>query len=175
MIGWLCVAFGTALGTAVAPVISIEVFVVGLASALPDMHWLLLGAVVAAGQVGGKLFYYLGARGSIRLPAPLYKRLHRERVREPSPRRERWQLRTKRFRRWLETVRERCHRHPFWMNSTYAVSSLVGLPPFMATTVLAGIVRMRIGVFLTTGLVGRCIRFSLLAAAPTLVTTWLPG
>lgn len=175
MFGWLCVAFGVAFGSAVAPVISIELFVISFASATPGMHWLLIGAIVAAGQVAGKLLYYLGARGSIRLPKPLHDRLHRERVREPSARRERWQAMTKRIRRWLEALRERCHRHPYWMNGTYGVSSVVGLPPFMATTVLAGLVHMRIGVFLTTGLLGRFIRFSVLAAAPAVFTAWLPG
>jgi membrane protein YqaA with SNARE-associated domain len=161
---WLCVSLGVAFGTALVPVMSVEVFVLGLASSEIEIPWLAVGAVVATGQVAGKLLYYLAARGSIRLPAVLHERLHRPR--RPSPARDRWRLRTKRVRMWLEALRERCHRHPYWMASTYSVSSVLGLPPFMATTVLAGLARMRMATFLTTGLIGRFVRFSLLAAAP---------
>lgn len=171
MIGWLCLAFGIALGVAVAPVFSVEVFVISLASttAIP---WLLIGATVATGQVAGKTVYYLGARGSIRLPAPLHRRLHKQRA--PSALRSRWHARNARIRGWIDGLRERCQRHPYWLNGTYGVSSVIGLPPFMATSVLAGLMRMRPGVFITTGIVGRFIRFSALAAAPAVFTAWLP-
>lgn len=171
MIGWLFLAFGVALGVAVAPVFSVELFVISLASttAIP---WLLIGASVATGQIAGKTVYYLGARGSIQLPAPLHRRLHRQR--ESSALRIRWQAKSARIRGWVEGLRERCQRHPYWLNGTYGVSAIIGLPPFMATSVLAGLMRMRLGVFLTTGIVGRFIRFSALAAAPALFTAWLP-
>ncbi|WP_199431903.1 hypothetical protein [Qaidamihabitans albus] len=170
MFGWLCVTLGVAFGSAVVPLISIEVFVIGLVSSDPGIPWLAVGAVVAVGQIAGKLLYYLAARGSIRLPAFLHDRLHRQRP--PSPRREAWRLRTKRLRRWVEALRERCHRHPHWMTSTYGISSVFGLPPFMATTVLAGLVRMRMSTFVSAGLLGRFIRFSALAAAPAVFAGW---
>ncbi|MFC4001130.1 hypothetical protein ACFS2C_07775 [Prauserella oleivorans] len=166
MLTWLCITFGVAFGSAVIPVISIEVFVIGLMTSGNSIPWLAVGAVVATGQILGKLLYYLAARGSIRLPEFLHCRLHRERP--PSPRRHRWRLRTKKLRGWLDTLRERCHRHPHWMASTYGVSSVVGLPPFMATTVLAGLVRMRMSTFVTAGLLGRFVRFSALAASPAM-------
>lgn len=178
MIGWLFLAFGIALGVAVAPIFSVEVFVVSLASttAIP---WILIGAAVATGQVAGKTVYYLGARGSIRLPAPLHRHLHRQR--QPSARWTRSRAKssrlrgwTDRIRGWIDGLRERCSRHPYWLNGTYGVSALVGLPPFMAITVLAGLLRMRPSVFITTGLAGRFVRFSALAAAPALFTAWLP-
>lgn len=174
MFSWLFVAFGVSVGSAVAPVISAEVFVLSLASASPGLPWLLVGAIVAIGQVAGKLVYYLGARGSIRLPKPLHNHVHRaRRTREPSVWRDRWHARTKRIRGWLEALRERCHRHPQWMHSAYGLSSVFGLPPFMATTVLAGLMRMRLGAFLATGILGRFVRFSALAAAPALFTAWM--
>jgi membrane protein YqaA with SNARE-associated domain len=77
------------------------------------------------------------------------------------------------MRSWVEAITERCHRHPHWMFSTYAFSSVVGLPPFMATTVLAGLARMPLSAFLTTGLIGRFVRFSVLAASPALITHWM--
>lgn len=178
MIGWLFLAFGIALGVAVAPIFSVEVFVVSLASttAIP---WILIGAAVATGQVAGKTLYYLGARGSIRLPAPLHRHLRRQH--QPSARWSRWRAKSGRIRGWLdglrawiEKLRERCRCHPYWLNGTYGVSALIGLPPFMAITVLAGLLRMRPSVFITTGLAGRFVRFSALAAAPAMFTAWLP-
>lgn len=171
MFGWLCVAFGVAFSSALLPLVSVELFVIGLVASSPSMHWLIIGGVVAAGQVTGKLIYYLAARGSIKLPKLLHTRLHRERP--PTARRERWRARTKRVRMWVDRVRERCHRHPHWMTGTYGVSSILGLPPFMATTMLAGFVRMRMSMFLTAGLVGRFVRFSAIAAAPAVFTGWL--
>ncbi|PRX51060.1 membrane protein YqaA with SNARE-associated domain [Prauserella shujinwangii] len=170
MFGWLCVTLGVAFGSAVVPLISVEVFVLGLVTSDPDLPWPAVAAVVAVGQIAGKLLYYLAARGSIHLPRFLHDRLHRERP--PSPRRDAWRLRTKRLRRWVEALRERCHRHPHWMTSTYGVSSVLGLPPFMATTVLAGLVRMRMSTFVAAGLVGRFLRFSVLAAAPAVFAGW---
>jgi membrane protein YqaA with SNARE-associated domain len=49
---------------------------------------------------------------------------------------------------------------------------VLGLPPFMATSVLAGMVRMSLGAFLGAGLVGRFIRFSVLAASPAICAGW---
>ncbi|MGW4485489.1 hypothetical protein ACWEOE_16830 [Amycolatopsis sp. NPDC004368] len=169
--GWLFLTLGVAFGSAIVPLVNAELFVVGLCASQHNPHWLWLGAAVAVGQMAGKLFYFLAARGSIRLPAFLHDRLHRERP--PSARRDRWHRRTKVLRSKIEALRERCRRHPHWMTGTYGVSSLLGLPPFMATSVLAGMVRMRLVTFLTAGLAGRWIRFSLLAAAPAVFTGWL--
>jgi membrane protein YqaA with SNARE-associated domain len=171
LLPWLGIALGIAFGSAVVPFLSIELFVIGLAAQEPQISCLLLGAVVAVGQVGGKLLYYYAGRGSIHLPAFLHRA-----PREPKPptaRRARWQLRTKRVRAWVDGVRAKCERHPHWMVGTYAVSSVVGLPPYMATVVLAGLVRMRLSTFLGAGLAGRFIRFSLLAASPPLFAGWL--
>ena len=171
MLGWCCVSAGIAFGSALLPLISVEIFVLGLVTREPGLPWLAIGVAVAIGQLAGKLPYYLAARGSLHLPAFLHRRAKDEPV--MTPRRERWRQRTKRMRSWVEAVTERCHRHPHWMFSTYAISSLVGLPPFMATSVLAGLARMSLATFLTTGLVGRCIRFSILAASPALLTHWI--
>jgi membrane protein YqaA with SNARE-associated domain len=171
MLGWFCLTLGVAFGSALVPVISIEVFVLGLMSSQPAVQWFLVGAAVALGQVAGKLLYYLAARGSIRLPPVLHDRLHRERP--PARWRDRLRAHTKWLRGKLEAVRERCHRHPHWMTGTYAVSSLLGLPPYMATTVLAGLADMRMSTFIAAGVTGRFIRYSVLAASPALFNAWL--
>lgn len=170
VIAWLGLTLGVAFSSALLPLISIEIFLVGLVTQQPHIPWLVLGAVVAIGQVAGKLIYYYAARGSLHLP----KFMHRKSRlgAEPSARRERWRLRTKRVRAWIETLREKCHRHPHWMFGTYGLSSVLGLPPFMATSVLAGMVRMKLSAFLSAGLVGRFIRFSVVAASPALFAHW---
>lgn len=168
MFAWLAVALGVAFGSALLPLISIEIFLVGLAVQQPHIPWLCLGAVVAVGQVAGKLLYYFAAKGDLRLPDFMHRG---ERL--ATPRRIAWRRRTKRLRMWVEYLREKCHRHPRWMVGTYGVSSVFGMPPFMATSVLAGVVRMSLTAFLSAGLIGRFIRFSVLAASPALFANWL--
>ncbi|TCO56723.1 hypothetical protein [Actinocrispum wychmicini] len=168
MFGSLLLAAGVAFGSALVPLISVEIFVLALVTREPALPCLAIGAVVAAAQIGGKFIYYLAARGSFHLP----KFMHRK-PKPPTPRRERWHERTKRFRAWVERLTEKCHQHPHWMAGTYGVSSVVGLPPFMATTILAGLARMSVAMFLSVGFVGRFIRFSLLAASPAILAHWL--
>ncbi|MFD1148796.1 hypothetical protein [Saccharothrix hoggarensis] len=163
MLGWLCLTFGVAFGSAILPLISIEIFVIGLVTQQPGISWWWIGLAVALGQVLGKMFYFLAARGSLHLPAFLKRA---EKAEKPSsPWRRKWKAR-------LEWVRERCHRHPHWMFGTHAVSSVVGLPPFMFTTVLAGLAGMSSWLFISTGMVGRFARFSVLAASPAAVAGW---
>ena len=168
MLMWLAVCMGVAFGSALLPLISIEIFLIGLVSQEPGIPWLALGAVIAIGQVAGKLIYYWAAKGDLRLPALL------RRGKKPlTPRRHRMAMRTKRIRAMIERITERCHRHPRWMVGTYSVSSVVGVPPFMATSVLAGMARMKLSAFLSAGLLGRFIRFSVLAASPAIFAGWL--
>lgn len=175
MLGWFCLTLGVAFGSALLPLFSVEVFVIGLVAAEPAARWFLIAAAVAVGQVAGKLFYYLAARGSIRLPPWLHAHLHRQRPPKPWRQRwrERWRERTQGLRARLDALRERCHRHPRWMAGTYGVSAVVGLPPFMATTVLAGLVAMPLTTFLVAGLAGRFVRYSVLAFSPALFASWL--
>lgn len=172
MFAWLCITLGIAFGSALLPLVSIEIFLVGLALQEPHIHWLALGAVVAVGQVGGKLVYYYAARGQLHLPAWMHRR-HRRQPKPITARRIRWELRTKRVRGWIEALREKCHRHPRWMVGTYGISSVLGAPPYMATAVLAGMARMSLSAFLSAGLVGRFVRFSAIAASPALFAGWI--
>ncbi|QFZ22634.1 YqaA family protein [Saccharothrix syringae] len=162
MLGWLCLTFGVAFGSSLVPLISIELFVIGLVTQQPHLSWWWVGLAVAVGQMLGKLFYFLAARGSLHLPAFLRRA---EKPKKSSPWRLRWRAR-------MERVRDRCHRHPHWMLGTHAVSSVVGLPPFMFTTVLAGLAGMSSWLFMSTGVVGRFARFSVLAASPAAVAGW---
>jgi membrane protein YqaA with SNARE-associated domain len=57
MLMWLGLSMGIAFGSALLPLISIEIFLIGLVTQQPQIPWLALGAVIAVGQVAGKLFY----------------------------------------------------------------------------------------------------------------------
>jgi len=165
MLTWLAIAFGLAFATAVVPVGSIELFLIGLATNRPDIPFLALGAVVAVGQVTGKVLHYYAARGVLRLPS-----LTRRRARREPRARGRW---PERVSAWTSRAAERAREHPRWMAGMFGVSSVVGLPPFGATTVLAGLTRMRLEIFLSAGLAGRFVRYSCLAAAPAVVADLL--
>ncbi|ONI88431.1 hypothetical protein ALI22I_18900 [Saccharothrix sp. ALI-22-I] len=163
MLGWLCLTFGVAFGSSLVPLISIEIFVVGLVTQQPGISCWWIGLAVALGQVLGKMFYFLAARGSLHMPAFLKRKEKPDKA--LSPWRQKWKTR-------MEWVRVRCHRHPHWMFGTHAVSSVVGLPPFAFTTVLAGLAGMSSWLFVSTGMVGRFARFTVLAASPAAMAGW---
>jgi len=166
---WLLLSLGVAVGSALCPLISVELFLIGM---IADGHhppiacW-ILGGVVAVGQVVGKLLYFFAARGHITLPKWLQPK--------DKPRRATWlTMAWAKVTVWFNALRRRCERHPKLMIATTGVSSVVGLPPFMATTVLAGVARMSVLAFVVTTLAGRFIRFTALAASPHLLTHVLP-
>jgi membrane protein YqaA with SNARE-associated domain len=164
VIAWLSLTFGVAVGSAIVPLISIELFVLGLVTQQPSIACWAVGLAVASGQVLGKLVYFLAARGSLRLPNFLQRK--EKPAKAGSEFRLKWKAR-------LEKVRDRCHRHPHWMFSTHALSSVFGLPPFMFTTVLAGLAGMSTPLFVATGAIGRFARFTVLAASPAVMASWL--
>src|SRR6266496_1180302 len=106
MLLWLGISMGVAFGSALLPLISVEIFLLGLVTQQPGIPWLALGAVIAIGQVAGKLIYYSAAKGSLRLPAFLHRK-----SRPLTDRRHRIAMRTKRLRAFVERITERCHRH----------------------------------------------------------------
>ena len=100
---------------------------------------LVLAVIVAIGQMIAKIGLYFAARGatelgrSTRLGAKL----------------ERAQLLVERWRNKPLTL--------------LSISAVTGLPPFYLVSLVAGVVRIRFGVFLVLGLAGRVIRFVALA------------
>jgi membrane protein YqaA with SNARE-associated domain len=58
-----------------------------------------------------------------------------------------------------------------WVNAEFVVlmSSVVGFPPFIMTSLLAGAVRMNLARFLIAGAIGRLVRFGGVALAGNLV------
>jgi membrane protein YqaA with SNARE-associated domain len=179
---WLLVTLAVAIGSALFPLLSVELFVVALADRHPQYPAALLGAVIAVGQVAGKLLYFYAGRGSLRLPTFLHRQpagpaetaAAESSPIPPQPARG-WRIATARIAAGWAWLRVKCHRHPAWMFTATATSSVVGVPPFMATTVLAGLAGLSLRSFILACLPGRFIRFTLLAASPMLVVHWWPA
>jgi membrane protein YqaA with SNARE-associated domain len=166
----LLITMGVAFASALMPLVSIEVFVLGLTMRHPEVPWAAIGAVVAVGQLAGKMPYFYAARGTLKLPAFLH--------RTPKPvdpdKPPGWWTRFKtRWHPTLDRLRDRCHRHPKWMIGTTAVSAFVGIPPFMAITVLAGLAGLSLAWFVGTSVPGRFARYCVLAACPAILSGWM--
>lgn len=176
LIGLCSAAFGVSVAGALLPLISVELFVVGMALSGPELPWWLLALVIATGQLGGKLLYYYAARGTFRVPQPLLRlsRALRERgiLRPPDFRATR--VRTSgRWRRLLRRFRVLCRRRPFWAGLFLLISAVLSLPPFAATSAVAGWARVSLSTFVVTAFLGRYVRFASLAVAPTLAVAWM--
>ena len=168
MLGWLFVLLGIAIASSVLPVLSVEVFVVAFAAHHPHLPVVLFGAVAAVGQVTGKLLYFYAARGSLHLPAFMHRSVHATQTLGSD---RHWWHRIRLAWQWLH---DRCHEHPKVLIAATACSALLGVPPFLATTVLAGLAGLSLGTFVMASLPARFVRFTLLAAAPNLVLHWWP-
>ena len=130
--------------SAVFPLVSAEVVVLGLAAASPTPNVILLAAVATAAQMAGKsTMYWVGARAVGHTPA-------RYRVTM-----DRWEQR-------FRAARGR-------VGSIVFVSSMSGLPPFYVISTLAGAFRTSFLTFLIAGTIGRFVRFTSLAWLPAVV------
>lgn len=155
---WLGLTFGYSLLSALIPVFNAELYLIGLAAKQPQLPWWLLGITAATGQMVGKLVFYYAGRGSIALPARLRRKSDKER--------------TGRFARWFARFRDTARERPAWAFAVLLVSAAVGLPPYAASAVLAGVARVNLSVFLVSGLLGRAVRFGAIAASPGLLDSW---
>lgn len=159
---WIGLTLGYSAVSALIPVFNIEVYLVGLVSQQPQLQWWLLGLAAAVGQLTGKTLFYLAGRGSLRVPHWLHRHTR-------SRRGGRWS-------RWLQRLHDRFHHtaehRPVWTVVVLLASASVGLPPFAATALIAGLAEVRLSVFLATGLAGRFVRFSAIALSPGLLTAW---
>ncbi|HWC79168.1 MAG TPA: hypothetical protein VG756_04310 [Pseudonocardiaceae bacterium] len=186
MLTWLLVTLLVAIGSALFPPLSVELFIVTLAARHPQYPALLLGAIVAIGQIAGKLLYFYAGRGSLHLPAFIHRSAGKTKAGnengvpaanikpESGPLRA-WHRFANQCRRGWAWLRMKCHAHPKWMMASTATSAVIGIPPFMATTVLAGLAGLSLRAFILSSLPARFVRFSVLAASPMLVVHFVPG
>ncbi|MET8118036.1 hypothetical protein [Micromonospora sp. NPDC005189] len=124
-----------------------------------------LGVAAAAGQTAGKVLIFLGARGAIR-STWLQRRLTRRPPAAPQPpgRLGTMLARSKAAGTRLVEVMER----PRQATGVLLVSAVTGFPPLLAASVYLGRTPMRPAAFAATCLLGRTIRFVVIALAPQL-------
>ncbi|GAB2756521.1 membrane protein [Salinifilum aidingensis] len=158
VLGLLGAALGVAVVSAVFPLISVEIFALGVLFGGADVPWWALALVIAVGQIAGKTLHYGAARGAVRLPGLLRRtgRFPRRRART-------------RAAALLERFRDTCRQRPAWSGGVLLASAAASVPPFAATAAVAGWARVSLALFLVTGFTGRLVRFGVLTAAPALV------
>ena len=141
--------FGTFLfsfGSALVPILNAEAYV---ALAAKDHPEVLVAAIAAVGQMVGKILWYYAGANAERLPY-IRRKMEKPRTRASM---DKWQARTQ--------------GRPWFTALLLFVSAAAGIPPYAVMAALAGVLRANLVVFLVTGLVGRFLRFWVVAAAAT--------
>lgn len=141
MLGLYGGTFAVSLLSALIPLINAELFLIGVVNLAVDRAAQLPAIAVAAavGQMVGKIGLYYAGRGLLELP----RGRTRDRIARARDQLARW--RTKPY-------------------AVYAISSVLGLPPFYLTVLAAGAMRIRFPAFFAIGLAGRLVRFAALVA-----------
>jgi membrane protein YqaA with SNARE-associated domain len=136
-LGWFAGSFAVGALSAVIPLASIEVFLVGLVlvRGVDPVSGALIVACAAAGQLAGKLPIYSAARG--------VGALQKERV---------------------SRLRARLGRFANAPHLVLATSAVLGLPPFSIMATAAGVLAIRVRAFCAIVLAGRAVRFAILIA-----------
>jgi membrane protein YqaA with SNARE-associated domain len=130
----------------VIPIVNAELYLIGvvlLTGNLPAA--VILGVIVAVGQMIAKIALYQAARGATNLG------------------------RNTKFGAKLEKARALVDRWQGKPITLLFLSATTGIPPFFIVSVLAGMLAIRIQTFVVVGLVGRILRFVTIALAALLV------
>lgn len=138
-LGLYAATFAIAVVGSIIPIISIEVFLIGVAVTTGTGDAVALCAIAAVGQVLGKLPIYYASRG----------------VAELSTRSPKRAARLARVRTWASRW------HP---SVLLATSSTLGLPPFSLLATAAGVLAIPARRFCTVVAVGRALRFAAIFA-----------
>lgn len=136
--------FAFALASALIPVVNIELYLGVLATQADPARAVGLALIGALGTTLGKLAWYLGAA---RLTQ---SRMVQRKLADPR--------RRARYDRWHDRLRSR----PFLAAAVLLLSSVVGLPPLLVLSVVAGSLRMPLVWFVPTVFLGRAVRFYLI-------------
>lgn len=129
--------FVIAVVGSILPLVSIEVFLVGLTLAIGPEEAVPVVLLAALGQVLGKLPVYLAARRAAELAAV--------------------QPRVARIRTWVAAWR----RSPAVV---LAASAALGLPPFSLAATAAGLLAIELRTFCIVVAIGRAVRFAAIIA-----------
>ena len=152
-LGELMTSFGYGILSAIVPLANAESYVV--VSGISSLgHAVPVVAGITLGQTLGKVLLFLGVRRGRQFP---FVRHQRARLRHGpvGPTR-------RRFRRAVATLL-RLVGEKRWGLPIVLLAAVTGFPPLYAVALLAGATRMRIGWFAAVVLLGRAVRFMLVA------------
>lgn len=131
---------GASIGSALLPLINIEAILVVAVSQSPGHAWALVIAATV-GQMLGKILWYWGGMNADRAS---WVSRHLEKPKAKAA---------------LDRWHERAEGRPWFTAGLLLVSASIGFPPYAITAVLAGILRVPFWIFMSTGLIGRGLRF----------------
>jgi len=138
--------FGLTVVSAVVPWVHGEIVLLSFtttASSPAAIAVLVLAAT--AGQMTGKMALYAAGRQGSRVSSPWLTRL-------------------------IDKWRPRCTANPNHADRLVLVSSAIGFPPFIVTSVLAGALEMQLARFVVVGSFGRLVHFAAVALVGDLVS-----
>ena len=158
----LLFSVGYGVVSAVVPIVNAELFVA--ASQVSAVAGTIPVAVgVGIGQTIGKLLLFLGVRHGRELPFVRHRR-ERARTRPKGPARQR-------FGGFVQRLLALVGQKRWGLPITF-VAAVVGIPPLYAVALLAGATTMRALWFTLVVLVGRVLRFVLVATGVHGVVLW---
>jgi membrane protein YqaA with SNARE-associated domain len=135
---------GVAFASALLPFVNIEAYLAAVGAAVKDVGiWWVAGAA-AVGQTAGKIGLYFAADWTMNLP------WLRKKMATPK-----WQAS---YAKWRVRVEER----PAQTGLLLFASASLGFPPLYIMAILAGQLKVKLWIFISTCLVGRYIRFVVL-------------
>jgi membrane protein YqaA with SNARE-associated domain len=140
------VSLVVSLISGLVPVVNIEAYLVSVALLAPTLPGWPVVLIATLGQMVSKYILYVSGRDGLR---PRVGR-HGER---------------------LERAGRLLTEHPAGTSSVVAASAFLGLPPFYAVSVMAGVLRLPLLRFMTVASVCRVARFALVYYAPA----WFKG
>lgn len=127
--------FGLTVVSAVFPWVNAEIVLLSFVATVSSPGAMAALVVVAtAGQMTGKLALYAAGRQGSRAPSQRIARL-------------------------LEVWRPRCMANPAHADRLVLMSSTIGFPPFIMTSLLAGALGMNLVRFVIAGSIGRLLHF----------------
>ncbi|MFC6154428.1 hypothetical protein [Nocardioides yefusunii] len=143
----------SAFASALIPVINIEAILV-VADAKTDVPMFALALAAGVGQMAGKWLWYWGGTNVERAS---WVRTYMEKPKAQAS---------------LAKWQERAEGRPVFTGGLLFLSAWGGIPPYAVLSVLAGVIKVRLWVFLVTGLAGRTLRFWTVLGGVELIRSW---
>jgi membrane protein YqaA with SNARE-associated domain len=148
--GLLGASFLVGVGSGIAPVVSIEAYLLAVALIAPPETLVAALLLTTAGHMVAKCLLYLSGSGAARLSF------------------------LRRGTKGLQELRGRLERRPAGTTAVVFASATTGFPPFYLVSLAAGSIRWPLGRFLLVGGFGRLLRFAAVVLLPRLFSPGAP-